>query len=184
MSPENPFCIRGYKTFCPKLLDTQKYTRVLCLVSEKLDCTLKDEFMDPGISSVWVQLQQSDKGEKTLIGCLYREFKVPAAPGTAATAIQERNKAAQTQRMQIFGSQLSRATAQFKNVFVCGDVNLDLSKIEISTYYNPLRNLTSHVLSADVDCLISSTKPFTLSWAISLLSMKLGLLAAIGVSLQ
>ena len=136
MSPENPFCIRGYKTFCPKLLDTQKYTRVLCLVSEKLDCTLKDEFMDPGISSVWVQLQQSDKGEKTLIGCLYREFKVPAAPGTAATAIQERNKAAQTQRMQIFGSQLSRATAQFKNVFVCGDVNLDLSKIEIANYYN------------------------------------------------
>ena len=134
MCSDRPFSIKGYKSYCPRLLDTQKYTRVIVLVKTELDCVLRDEYMQPGQAAVWLQLKPSGKEEKFLIGSLYREFKVPTNTDTHEAL--GRSETAQKLRLQEFGSNLCRVTAENKNVLLMGDMNLDLSKLEYSNYYN------------------------------------------------
>ena len=132
MCSDRPFSIKGYKSYCPRLLDTQKYTRVIVLVKTELDCVLRDEYMQPGQAAVWLQLKPSGKEEKFLIGSLYREFKIPTTTDTHETL--GRSEKAQKLRLQEFGSNLCRVTAENKNVLLMGDINLDLSKLEYSNY--------------------------------------------------
>ena len=137
---KKPFSFPGYTTYSAPKKSGQKFTRLLLFISEDVPCTLRSDLMQEGNTAVFVELTPTH-GKSVLVGTFYREFKIPGITKNEGSAAQE----IQLIRLRMFGQQLSKACSENKNIFILGDMNLDLQKKEDTTYY--LHNLLREYLS-------------------------------------
>ena len=126
----NPFQLRGYKTFhAPKLPD-QKFNRLLIFVSEELPCTSRSDLTIA--ACIWLEVTSITK-KKLLVGAYYREWQQPQY-GTQEFS-RSAAEAAQEERLAQFRDKVTAAAAEHKSLVVLGDMNLEITRNNEQHYY-------------------------------------------------
>jgi hypothetical protein len=86
----------------------------------------RKDLMSNLFSSIWFELK--GKGQKILISVLYREFS--DLSGLGQMSIDQ-----QIERWKIYQSQIEQAKKENSLIFCLGDMNINLEKLEESSYY-------------------------------------------------
>ena len=126
------FNICGYKTLLPPKREGEKFTRLLLLVKQDLECVHRQDLSNS--ACIYVELKYPHTQQRLLICCFYREFQVPmycTQPADCTKAMT-----AQEGRFLSFGTTLSKACNEGKDIYIMGDLNIDLLRINDDTYYN------------------------------------------------
>ena len=126
VDPKNPPRIQDFQTICPKKM-TKETTRILLLIKEDIKMTVREDLMSSDISSIWIETR-SDKGTKTIIGSLYREFN-DLSEDENSKSLSEQNE-----RFQTFINQIEKASEERGTIICLGDLNLDSNKWDDTTY--------------------------------------------------
>ena len=137
---KNPFSFPGYTTYRGAQIPGQKYTRLLCFVSEELQCKERPDLMEGLSGTVFLEITPQ-QNKPVLLCTTYRQFDIPGSKKKE----DSKTYVAQKARLVSFGQQLSKACQENKKIFVMGDFNLDLQKKEDRKYY--LHNLMREYLS-------------------------------------
>ena len=98
---------------------------MICYVKENFEVHERKDLMSELFSSVWLEIK--GKNQKILICIAYREFN----------DLVKRNQMSlneQLERWKLFKAQVEKASSE--SLILCmGDMNIDLEKLEESTYY-------------------------------------------------
>ena len=121
-----PFSIKGFKTLFPIQRPGNYTKRLLCFVSDKIEVHERKDLMSNLFSSIWFELK--GKGQKILISVLYREFS--DLSGLGQMSIDQ-----QIERWKIYKSQIEQAKKENSLILCLGDMNINLEKLEESSYY-------------------------------------------------
>ena len=137
---DKPFTLKGYKTFHPIQRPGTSTKRLLCFVKNNLEVIQRNDLMSNVVSNIWLQI--SGAKQKVLICTVYREFSDLSGKGQM-TLEQQLDK------WKTFHSQVEKASKEGL-ILVIGDMNIDLEKLEESTYY--LKKIAEEHLSMIGEC--------------------------------
>ena len=137
---DKPFTYEGYKTFHPIQRPGTSTKRLLCFVKNNLEVIQRNDLMSNLLSNVWLQV--NGVKQKVLICTIYREFSDLTSKGQMT--IEQ-----QLERWKILHSQVEKASKEGL-ILIVGDMNIDLQKLEESTYY--LKKLAEEHLSMIGEC--------------------------------
>ena len=122
---KKPFSIHGYRTFFPLERPCTTTKRLICFVKDNIEVKQRNDLMSELFSSVWLEVRANS--QKILICTLYQEF-------SDLTKKEKMSMKQQIERWKIFQSQVSKASKEGL-ILGIGDMNIDLEKLEESSYY-------------------------------------------------
>ena len=137
LESESDYSIKGYKTIFPKRKTNKDKLRLLCVIKEEVvpDFEIISDYMYDGFPSIWIKKARKDNNSDVnslAIGGFYRVWSHNG----------ENSEASQLNRINIFTNQIEQASANFKDVIILGDANLDTNK------WNNVKYLHKKVASA------------------------------------
>ena len=116
-----PIVFDGYNTLS-NLTHSERKTRLIVIVKENLDVTVRRDLMSSDFCSVWFEV----KGQKKwIIGAFYREWN---------DGSNDKSLSKQKENLSVFINQLCRARDSKCAAICLGDMNLDWNKISESSY--------------------------------------------------
>ncbi|MCP3931383.1 MAG: endonuclease/exonuclease/phosphatase family protein, partial [Bacteroidetes bacterium] len=125
LDDKKPFSIEGFKTYFPLQRPGSITTRIICLIKQNIEVTLRDDLMSNLLSNIWLEIQ--GKGQKIIICVMYREFNDMTGNGSMG-------ENEEIERIQMLHSQIEKASKEGL-ILIMGDMNIDLYKWEEKDYY-------------------------------------------------
>ena len=116
----NEVQIPGYKLITSKTIvnPTLEMSRVVVYLDREVRGRVREDLMDSGFSSIWIELGAGDK--KILVGCAYQEHQFMRQNDNSSLT-----KEAQISRWRVFISQWNKALATGAEIHTLGDFNID-----------------------------------------------------------
>ena len=125
-----PYTLRGFKTFWPLKRSETNMKRMLCFVKQDVEVRERTDLMSPHISSIWLEHKPLN-GKKILLCLAYREFN----PCTGEEEIDKTNVSEQLSRFELFSQQVEKAAQESENIYILGDMNVDINRWNNKDYY-------------------------------------------------
>ena len=116
--------IEGYKLHYPGTLSKHHYTRLVLLVKNELNVTVRNDLMHEDVAAIWVSIRNGNK-KSMIIGGVYREHRLLCQPKPNLTV----DDAAQLRRWNYF-LELWKKAARTNMCVLVGDTNLDFLRWE------------------------------------------------------
>ena len=127
---EKPFSLKGYRTYWPIKRSDNNLKRMLCFVKENVEVIKREDIMSPNISTIWLE-HKPVNGHKILICLAYREFN----PCTGDIEKDKTSIKEQLIRLEEFGQQVEKAAQECDNLYILGDMNIDIKRWNKKEYY-------------------------------------------------
>ena len=125
-----PYTLRGFKTFWPLKRSKANMKRMLCFVKQDVEVKERTDLMSSQISSIWLE-HKPVNGKKILLCLTYREFN----PCTGEEEIDKTNVSEQLSRLELFRQQVEKAAKETENIYILGDLNVDINRWNNKDYY-------------------------------------------------